>query len=407
MSARILVTGALMALATAHATATTTTAVVDVPSRGGTQRFLYTKPEAPKANIVSIPGNDGFINLHDDGTTTTITGLCGPVNRNRLAYAERGFAVAYVDRHSSGSVYNPDDIGEVIRYMRDRHDVPTWIVGGSASTNAARFAARSLPPELPVGIIFFSPGPVSRSGASGVSRPSLVIYHEADSRVLRDAADLFDNLTSAPVRELVRISGSTTTACSGAHLFSGRDAEFVAATADFMDRVNATFPAPQVSTTAAIEYYHAGFGHYYVTAFANEISLLDGGAFGGVWTRTGQTFTVWTASSGDSNPVCRFFSAGFAPKSSHFYTPLASECEGLKASGAWSYEAIAFHLKSPDATGACPAGTTPLYRLYNEGQSGAPNHRYTTSANTVADLRGKGWVSEGIGGLGVIACAAI
>jgi len=395
-----------LALAAASVTAATTTAVVDVPSRGGMQRFLYTKSDAPKANIVSIPGNDGVIDLKDDGTTTTTTGLCGPFNRNRLAYADRGFAVAYVDHHSSGSVYNPDDIGEVVRYMRERHNVPTWIVGGSASTNAARLVAGSLPPERPVGIIFFSPEPVSRSGANAVSRPSLVIYHAADSRVLRSAADLFDNLTSAPIREMVRVTGSTTTACSGAHLFSGRDAEFVAATADFMDRVNATFPAPPVSTTAAVEYYHAGFGHYYVTAFPDEISLLDSGAFGGVWTRTGQTFAVWTAPATDSNPVCRFFSTSFAPKSSHFYTPFSTECDSLMASPVWSYEAIAFHLKSPDATGACPAGTTPLYRLYNEGQSGAPNHRYTTSAATVSELRGKGWVSEGIGSLGVIACAA-
>ena len=32
----------------------------------------------------------------------------------------------------------------------------------------------------------------------------------------------------------------------------------------------------------------------------------------------------------------------------------------------------------PDGT-ACPAGTIPVYRLYNQGMGGAPNHRFVTS----------------------------
>jgi hypothetical protein len=36
-------------------------------------------------------------------------------------------------------------------------------------------------------------------------------------------------------------------------------------------------------TGSAVEYYHAGFDHYFMTARQSEITLLDGGAFGGVW----------------------------------------------------------------------------------------------------------------------------
>jgi hypothetical protein len=35
-------------------------------------------------------------------------------------------------------------------------------------------------------------------------------------------------------------------------------------------------------TGSAVEYYHAGFDHYFMTARQSEITLLDGGAFGGV-----------------------------------------------------------------------------------------------------------------------------
>src|SRR5262249_13669291 len=40
-------------------------------------------------------------------------------------------------------------------------------------------------------------------------------------------------------------------------------------------------------SAAAIEYHHADFDHYFVTAIADEITKLDNGTFAG-WTRTGR-----------------------------------------------------------------------------------------------------------------------
>src|SRR6516164_425430 len=78
-------------------------------------------------------------------------------------------------------------------------------------------------------------------------------------------------------------------------------------------------------TQTAVEYYYADWNFYFVTAFPDEIAALDGGAFGGAWKRTGQTFDVWPDLTGDAVPTCRFFSVVFAPRSSHFYTPYADE----------------------------------------------------------------------------------
>ena len=159
-----------------------------------------------------------------------------------------------------------------------------------------------------------------------------------------------------------------------------------------------------IATLTAVEYFHAGFGHYFVTAFPAEIALLDGGAFGGAWQRTGRTFPVWESADPGTFPVCRFFSASFAPKSSHFYTPFQDECETVKANPAWQFEGVAFHLKLPSSIGTCPLGSAPLHRLYNNGLGGAPNHRYTTSANIVIQMVALGWVPEGFGGAVVSAC---
>jgi len=153
----------------------------------------------------------------------------------------------------------------------------------------------------------------------------------------------------------------------------------------------------------AVEFYHAGFGHFFVTAFPEEAAALDANPASG-WTRTGATFLVDTDDAQGAAPVCRFFSAAFAPRSSHFYTPYAQECASVKGDVTWTYEAIAFHLRLPDANGACPAGTEVLYRLYNDGRTGAPNHRYTTNAQVFAAFRAKGWIAEGHGVTGAFAC---
>ena len=54
--------------------------------------------------------------------------------------------------------------------------------------------------------------------------------------------------------------------------------------------------------------------------------------------------------------------------------------------------------------GTCPSGTTPLYRLYNNGQGGAPNHRYTIDPAVRTQMIAANWVPEGNGPDGVFAC---
>jgi hypothetical protein len=150
--------------------------------------------------------------------------------------------------------------------------------------------------------------------------------------------------------------------------------------------------------TPVVEYFNAGFGHYFMTAQADEIGGLDGGAYNFAFVRTGLGFNAWNAPGAGTVPVCRFFTTPgtFGSKSSHFYTANPVECDGLKLNPAWVYEKIAFHTAVP-AAGACAAGTVPVWRMYNHGQTGAPNHRFTTDAAIYADfVATKGWDAEGI-----------
>lgn len=146
-----------------------------------------------------------------------------------------------------------------------------------------------------------------------------------------------------------------------------------------------------------VEYYHAGIDHYFMTADPDEIAGLDAGAFGGVWKRTGKSFMTHANPTAGTVPVCRFFSTAFGAKGSHFYTANAAECEWVKLNPHWQFEKIAFHVPVPDAAGNCPAGTEPVYRMFNNGQTGAPNHRFTTDPVTWNDfVQNRGFASEGV-----------
>jgi hypothetical protein len=165
---------------------------------------------------------------------------------------------------------------------------------------------------------------------------------------------------------------------------------------------------PPPATALAVEFVHAGFGHYFTTADADEIAALDAGAFDG-WTRTGESFAVLTRSTGHASPACRFFSGStFAPKSSHFYTPYPGECDNVGASPSWAFEKLAYQLQVPegfgDGNGTCPADRRALYRAYNGMQGGAPNHRYTTNVATLEAMLAVGWQFEGEANTRVFAC---
>jgi serine protease len=151
------------------------------------------------------------------------------------------------------------------------------------------------------------------------------------------------------------------------------------------------------ASVSVVEYFNASFGHYFMTADPDEIAGLDAGAFGGAFVRTGRQFSAFDDPAAGTWPVCRFFTTPgtFGAKSSHFYTADPSECAGVKLNPAWQYEKIAFHARVANG-GACAAGTFPVYRMYNNGQTGAPNHRFTHDIFLYQQFTTMNWSAEGV-----------
>jgi YVTN family beta-propeller protein len=149
-------------------------------------------------------------------------------------------------------------------------------------------------------------------------------------------------------------------------------------------------------TTVAGGWYHADFDHYFHTTGEVESRLLGDGLFGNAWDRTYDYFRVWTEQGPNRVQVCRFLSTAFGQKSSHFHTASADECETVKKNPHWQFEAMAYYVELPDGMGGCRAGTVPLFRLYNNGTGGAPNHLFTASSGVRDSAAGKGWTLEGV-----------
>jgi serine protease len=162
---------------------------------------------------------------------------------------------------------------------------------------------------------------------------------------------------------------------------------------------------PAGAKVAVIEYYHAAFDHYFITSLPDEIAKLDNGTFVG-WTRTGRSFNVYASADAPSwtVSVCRFFSTTFASKSSHFYSALVNECDGLRSNPNWQFEDYVFNVAFPAIDGSCPIGHAPVYRVYNSGQGGAPNHRFTTDLSARSQMLAQGYMAEGYG-IGVSMCS--
>lgn len=157
-------------------------------------------------------------------------------------------------------------------------------------------------------------------------------------------------------------------------------------------------------TIAVVEFYNAGQDHYFITAAPAEISDLDHGVHPG-WVRTGLGFNAYAAATTGASPVCRFYIPP-ALGDSHFYSASPAECAQVLATyPSFVYESPnVFYIGLPDVvTGACAAGTIPVYRVWDQRVDS--NHRYTTSLSIRQQMVAAGWVAEGYGPNQVIMCA--
>jgi hypothetical protein len=157
-------------------------------------------------------------------------------------------------------------------------------------------------------------------------------------------------------------------------------------------------------TVPVVEFYNSNLGHYFMSSLAAEIDALDSGRVSG-WGRTGYSFNAFAGTVAGASPVCRYY---IPPPlgDSHFFSASPVECNevGAMFPSLELESASAFYIALPDAmTGACPAGTVPVYRLWSS--HGDSFHRYTTNPAVRDQMKAQGFVVEGYGADAVSMCA--
>ncbi len=159
-------------------------------------------------------------------------------------------------------------------------------------------------------------------------------------------------------------------------------------------------------TVRMIEYHHAAFDHYFMTADGVEIAALDAGAFAG-WRRTGASFDAFQRGT-PTTASCRFY---LPPPhgDTHFYSANPAECDAVRTGlpGAILEKPEAMYVEFPDpVSGQCPfpEHIRPLYRVWNARAD--TNHRYTTDRSVRDAMVAAGGIAEGFGPEAVTMCVA-
>ena len=167
---------------------------------------------------------------------------------------------------------------------------------------------------------------------------------------------------------------------------------------------NATGTMTAMAVTS-VEFYNASLDHYFISGLAPDIDALDSGRISG-WTRTDRVFGVFPSQAAGGpgvTPVCRII---IPPPhgDSHFFGRSLQECtETLTKFPFMSQETPdAFFITLPVA-GVCPAGTTPVYRVFSNRADA--NHRYMIDRTLRDQMAAMGWAIEGDGPDFVVMCA--
>jgi hypothetical protein len=165
------------------------------------------------------------------------------------------------------------------------------------------------------------------------------------------------------------------------------------------DKVVIDFTAPTSGSGVVVEFYNADLDHYFITAGLGEAAALDKG-IAGSWRRTGYDFKA-----GGNAAVCRFYGSQSPGPNSHFHTADANQCDFLRQLAAstpatqkrWNFEGLRFVSIQP-INGACPLGTQPVYRAYNNGFARGidSNHRISSSRTAIQEVLSRGWIDEGV-----------
>ena len=227
-----------------------------VPTREGitTTLFWEAAPDA-KATVFLLPGGGGGFGQVEDGKATSNNFLV----RSEAFFVANGFNVAifgrpndsqdldYADRISDTHMA---DVRKVLEFVKNKAEVPVWIVGTSRGTISATATAINLPGAI-AGVVLTSsvvsykkPGAVPKQDLDRIKVPVLVLHHAKDACPHCqpfEVSVILRGLKNAPVKKEIMVSGGenpTGNVCEALHWhgYIGMEREAVDLIAEWIKR---------------------------------------------------------------------------------------------------------------------------------------------------------------------------
>jgi pimeloyl-ACP methyl ester carboxylesterase len=237
--------------------------VISLQTRDGVQqKYILIQPDNPQAAVILFAGGKGALDLGGSlfGSAAIGWGEDNFVVRTRDRFAGHGLMVAVVDAPSDrqgnkgmlggfrSSSAHVTDIDAVIADLRQRADVPVWLVGTSRGTeSAANVAIHSS--QNPHGLVLTSAMTESNRGGDAVTEmpigririPTLILSHRQDGcnkTPPEGAEQIRAGLTNAGKVEVKYVTGGREQGdpCKAMshHGFLGIEDEVVSYIADFI-----------------------------------------------------------------------------------------------------------------------------------------------------------------------------
>lgn len=208
--------------------------LVELESRPGVkQKFILLAPEKPVASVILIGGGPGNYGMYKSFGNPTVKNDGNFLVRTRKDFAKEGLAVAVIDICSDMKNSNKGmtvewrmgdkhlrDIQAVALFMKNKFDLPVWVVGTSRGTWSSLNAAINLDENLQ-GLILTSSitrRPKAESFKRGildmnidqVTLPTLIIAHKDDKCFFsppENTGSIKAKLTQSPRVEIKLFSG--------------------------------------------------------------------------------------------------------------------------------------------------------------------------------------------------------
>jgi len=209
-----------------HADISETVEVVTVRP-GVTQSYLLLIPEKPLATVILFAGYGGYLDITQDGIQQPSENF---LVRTRNKFAARNFMTAVVDVPSDfkgvdgilgwrATETHAQDLQKIMSTLRQKADVPLWLVGTSRGTISAANAAARLQENGADGLVLTAtvvtaggrnPGYIGDVALDKIQIPTMIVHHDEDDCVVcefYEAKRLPAELTNAPKVEFVAFSG--------------------------------------------------------------------------------------------------------------------------------------------------------------------------------------------------------